>query len=76
VSQPAPFSRGETVVVPDTTLSVAEGAKQNLVLLQPGVNLGDLVSALNALGVTPQDLMAILQAVAVAGALEAELEIM
>ena len=76
VSQPAPFSKGETVVVPDTALSVTEGAKQNLVLLQPGVDLGDLVSGLNALGVTPQDLIAILQAVRAAGALEAELEIM
>jgi flagellar P-ring protein precursor FlgI len=76
VSQPAPFSNGETVVVPDTTLAVTEGPKQNLVLLQPGVSLGDLVSGLNALGVTPQDLIAILQAVRAAGALEAELEIM
>jgi flagellar P-ring protein precursor FlgI len=76
VSQPAPFSEGETVVVPDTTLAVTEGAKQNLVILQPGVSLGDLVTGLNALGVTPQDLIAVLQAVRTAGALEAELEIM
>jgi flagellar P-ring protein precursor FlgI len=76
VSQPAPFSQGETVVVPDSTLKVEEGAKQNLVVLRAGVNLGDLVSALNALGVTPQDLIAILQAVKAAGALEAELELM
>ena len=53
-----------------------EGAKQNLMLLKPGVNLGELVGALNALGVTPQDLIAILQAVEAAGALHAELEIM
>jgi flagellar P-ring protein precursor FlgI len=76
VSQPAPLSQGQTVVVPDTTLKVEEGAKQNLVLLQPGVSLGQMVSALNALGVTPQDLIAILQAVQVAGALHAELELM
>ena len=76
VSQPAPFSNGQTVVVPDTSLHVEEGSKQNLVLLQPGVSLGELVSGLNALGVTPQDLIAILQAVASAGALHAELEIM
>jgi flagellar P-ring protein precursor FlgI len=76
VSQPAPFSGGETVVVPDTTLSVEEGARQNLVLLQSGVSLGDLVAGLNALGVTPQDLIAILQAVRTAGALEADLELM
>jgi flagellar P-ring protein precursor FlgI len=76
VSQPAPLSRGETVVVPDSTLRVEEGAKQNLVLLRPGVSLGELVAGLNALGVTPQDLIAILQAIRAAGALEAELELM
>jgi flagellar P-ring protein FlgI len=76
VSQPAPFSNGETVVVPDSTVNVQEGAKQNLVLLRPGVNLGQLVAGLNALGVTPQDLIAILQAVQTSGALQAELELM
>ncbi len=53
-----------------------EGAKQNLVVLRPGVNLSDLVGGLNALGVTPQDLIAILQAIRSAGALQADLEIM
>ena len=76
VSQPAPFSEGRTVVVPDSSLHVEEGKPQNLVVLQPGVNLGDLVAGLNALGVTPQDLIAILEAVKAAGALEAELEVM
>lgn len=76
VSQPAPLSEGETVVVPDTTLSVQEGKKESLMLVQPGVGLGELVAALNALGVTPQDLIAVLQAMKAAGALEAELEIM
>jgi flagellar P-ring protein precursor FlgI len=76
VSQPAPFAeRGETVVVPDTALSVEEGDAR-LSVLQPGVSLGELVAALNALGVTPQDLMAILQAIRAAGALQAEIEIM
>ncbi len=76
VSQPAPLSNGQTVVVPDTTLKVEEGAKQNLALLRAGPNLGDLVTGLNALGVTPQDLIAILQAIQAAGALQAELELM
>jgi flagellar P-ring protein precursor FlgI len=76
VSQPAPFSEGRTVVVPDTALSVDEGEENSLMLLQPGVSLGDLVAGLNALGVTPQDLIAVLQAIRVAGALEAELELM
>ncbi len=76
VSQPAPFSFGETTVVPETDLRVEEGKTHNLAVLRPGVNLGDLVAGLNALGVTPQDLIAILQAIKSAGALEAALEIM
>jgi flagellar P-ring protein precursor FlgI len=75
VSQPAPFSQGKTVVVPDTSIAVQEGEKRNLAVLKGGVSLGELVAGLNALGVTPQDLMAILQAIKAAGALEAELEI-
>jgi flagellar P-ring protein precursor FlgI len=77
VSQPAPFAtRGETVVVPDTSLSVQEGPKQSLALIKPGVSLGELVAALNALGVTPQDLIAILQAIRAAGALQADIALM
>ncbi len=76
VSQPAPFSLGETTIVPETDISVKEGKKRNLHLLSPGVSLGDLVAGLNALGVTPQDLIAILQAMKAAGALEAELGMM
>ena len=76
VSQPAPFSEGETVIVPDTTLGVQEGPSKSLIALRAGTSLGDLVTGLNALGVTPQDLIAILQAVRAAGALQADLEIM
>jgi flagellar P-ring protein precursor FlgI len=76
VSQPAPFSEGETVIVPDTSIHVEEGAKQNLVVLRAGVSLGELVSGLNALGATPQDLIAILEAIRTAGALGADLELM
>jgi flagellar P-ring protein precursor FlgI len=77
VSQPAPFApQGETVVVPDTALSVQEGAERSLAVLNPGVSLGELVAALNALGVTPQDLIAILQAIRAAGALQADIELM
>ena len=77
VSQPATFAeRGRTVVVPDTTLSVEEGMERSLAVLRPGVSLGELVGALNALGVTPQDLIAILEAIRAAGALQAEIEIM
>jgi flagellar P-ring protein precursor FlgI len=63
VSQPAPFSEGETVVVPDSTIGVEEGKPKSIVALKAGTSLGDLVTGLNALGVTPQDLIAILQAV-------------
>jgi len=76
VSQPAPFSSGQTVVVPDSTIAVQEGQAQRLAVLRPGVSLGQLVGGLNALGVTPQDLIAVLQAIKSAGALDAELEIM
>ena len=45
-------------------------------VLRPGVSLGELVSGLNALGVTPQDLIAILQAIQTSGALQADVEVM
>jgi len=75
VSQPAPFSRGETTTVPRTELNVVEqpGA---LHLVPSGVNVADIAKALNALGVTPRDMIAIFQAIKEAGALHAELVIM
>jgi len=76
VSQPTSFSEGQTVVVPESTIDVQEGDKRNLAVLRPAVTLGQLVAGLNALGVTPQDLIAILEALRTAGALEAELEVM
>ena len=75
VSQPAPFSpTGETVVTPDTRVAVAEG-KASLIPVS-GTDLGKVVQALNSLGVTPRDLIAILQALKASGALKAELEIL
>lgn len=74
VSQPLPFSEGETVLVPDTDVMIGEGENQLLVLPQ-GVNIGEVVNALNALGVSPRDLIAIFQAIKAAGALQAELEV-
>jgi flagellar P-ring protein precursor FlgI len=76
VSQPAPFSQGRTVVVPDSTVQVQEGDVERLNLFKGGVSLGELVGGLNALGITPQDLIAVLQAIKSAGALDADLEIM
>jgi flagellar P-ring protein precursor FlgI len=75
VSQPAPFSNGKTVVVPDSSINV-EGGKAHVAMFDSGVNLGQLVGGLNALGVTPQDLIAVLQAIKASGALDAELEVM
>ena len=77
VSQPAPFAprSARTVVVPKTDVNVKE-EKGKLVVVPEGVSIGDVVQALNAIGVTPRDLISILQAVRQAGALLAELEIM
>lgn len=75
VSQPAPLSRtGETKVVPRTDLKVEE-ENRRLLVLQEGASIGDVVRALNLLGVTPRDLISILQAVKAAGALQADLSI-
>jgi flagellar P-ring protein FlgI len=76
VSQPAPFARrGTTAVVPNTTLSVEEGAGQ-LQAIPNAASVEELVQALNALGASPRDLIAILEALRKAGALNAELEIL
>jgi len=75
VSQPdTPFGGGQTVVVPNTQIEVRQedGALHRV---RTSANLADVVKALNALGATPQDLLAILQAMKSAGALRADLEI-
>jgi len=75
ISQPPAFSRkGETVVVPYDNVEVEE-QKSRLIVLPESVTLGDVVRALNLIGVTPRDLVAILQAIKAAGALQAELEV-
>jgi flagellar P-ring protein precursor FlgI len=77
VSQPPPLApRGaQTVVVPKSDVQVKEDRSQ-LVVVPEGASIGDVVQALNALGVTPRDLISILQAIRQAGALLADLEIM
>lgn len=75
VSQPGPYSRGKTVVTPDTTVNVTED-KGGMALLQPGANIGDVVRALNTLGATPRDLINIMQSIKAAGALQAELTVL
>jgi flagellar P-ring protein precursor FlgI len=75
VSQPLPFSRGgQTVVTPESEIVVQEG-KNPIFLVESGISIGEVVKALNALGVTPRDLIAIFQALKAAGALQAELEV-
>jgi flagellar P-ring protein precursor FlgI len=77
VSQPPPFAPkgATTVVVPKSEVTVRED-KNQLAVVPEGASIGDVVQALNALGVTPRDLIAIMQAIRQAGALMAELEIM
>jgi flagellar P-ring protein precursor FlgI len=74
VSQPLPFSEGKTKQVDKTTIDV-KSDKGGLVQLPRGVSLSEVVKALNSIGATPQDLLAILQAMKAAGALHAELEV-
>lgn len=76
VSQPAPFSRGETVIVPQTGIDVEEEDNGGLVMVPGGVPLRQLVNGLNALGVSPRDMISILQALKAAGAVQAEIEVM
>jgi flagellar P-ring protein precursor FlgI len=77
VSQPGPFAPqgAQTVVTPRSSVSVRE-EKARLMVVGEGPSIGDIVQGLNALGVTPRDLISILQAIRAAGALLAELEIM
>ncbi|MBV7500731.1 flagellar basal body P-ring protein FlgI [Achromobacter sp. ACM05] len=75
VVQPdTPFTQGQTVVVPNTQIEVRQD-NGSLQRVSTSANLADVVKGLNALGATPQDLLAILQAMKTAGALRAELEI-
>ena len=78
VSQPlAPVigsSQGQTVITPDVQTDVKE-EESRLMVVDQTVTLGDVVRALNAVGVTPRDLVAILSALRAAGALQANLEI-
>ncbi|MFA0230844.1 flagellar basal body P-ring protein FlgI, partial [Vibrio sp. 10N.261.45.A7] len=72
VSQPNAFSGGQTVVVPDTDIEITEGDGK-MFKFEPGLTLDDLVRAVNEVGAAPSDLMAILQALKQAGAIEGQL---
>ncbi|BEU99526.1 flagellar basal body P-ring protein FlgI [Novosphingobium olei] len=75
VSQPGPFSRGQTAVTPNSQISVSE-QEAHVAMFKPGASLSSLVDALNKLGTSPSDLVAILEALKEAGSLKAEMEIL
>ncbi len=74
ISQPNPLSQGQTVVTQKSDITINQ-EPGNIIQMPPSTQLADVVRALNALGATPQDLLAILQAIKAAGALNAELEV-
>jgi flagellar P-ring protein FlgI len=75
VSQPDPFSLGRTVELPRTDLEVST-TDSNLAVVTESVTLQQLVDGLNALGISPRDLIAILQAIKASGALQAEIQVL
>ncbi len=74
VSQPEPLSEGETVATPQAEVTLEE-EEVNVMPLPGGATIGELVKGLNSIGVSPRDLITILQSIKAAGALQAELEI-
>ena len=76
VSQPGPLSQGKTTTVSQSAISVNEEKGHGLVLVKSGASLSSLVAGLNALGVTPRDMISILQTIKAAGALQADIEVL
>jgi flagellar P-ring protein precursor FlgI len=76
VSQPAPFSQGTTTTVSQSKIAVDEEKGHGLVMVPSGASLASLVAGLNALGVTPRDMISILQTIKAAGALQADIEVL
>jgi flagellar P-ring protein precursor FlgI len=72
VSQPNPFSPGETVVVPRTNAAIIEEPGMGLAEINEGTSLSEVVAGLNALGVSPRDMIDILKSIKASGALHAE----
>ena len=72
VVQPNPFARGETVVVPRTTASIEQAPGTRMAEVTDTSSLSDVVAGLNALGVSPRDMIDILKSISAAGALHAE----
>jgi flagellar P-ring protein precursor FlgI len=76
VSQPLPFSQGQTKVVPQSGVNVEEEKGKQLLLVGGAPSLSTLVAGLNALGVTPRDMISILQTIKAAGALQADIQVL
>jgi flagellar P-ring protein precursor FlgI len=76
VSQPAPFSQGVTTTVPNSTVKVNEEKGKKFLVVKENPSLSSLVQGLNALGVTPRDMISILQAIKADGALQADIQVM
>jgi flagellar P-ring protein FlgI len=76
VSQPNPLSQGVTTIVPHSDVKVDEDKGKKLLVIREGASLASLVAGLNALGVTPRDMISILQAIKAAGALQADIQVM
>jgi len=76
VSQPGPLSSGTTTVVRQSQVKVDEEKGRKLIILQKSASLSSLVAGLNALGVTPRDMISILQAIKAEGALQADIQVM
>jgi len=74
VSQPAPFSPGQTTVTPQVNVEAREEQARQ-VTIEAGATVEDLIRALMGIGSTPRDIIAIMQSIAAAGALEADLEV-
>jgi len=75
VSQPQALAQGQTAVVPETTVKAQEGPAQ-AIHLEEGATVDELIRGLQSIGATARDIVAILQAIKAAGALQADLEIL
>lgn len=74
-SQPNPFARGETMVLPRSEISITQTGSNNIAMLEPNVTLSQLIAGLNSLGVAPQEMADIVRSMKAAGAIHAELVI-
>ena len=77
VSQPNPLAEGNTVITPKSNVSVVEEEGELVLLdMKKGISIGEIANALNAIGATPRDLIAIFQAIKASGSMHGELIIL